>query len=168
MSTHNLCFEQKYEKYQSYLSENFQFLEVKFSIYLNRLVFVMRSLHFVFAWKKTKQCRIRWRKNEVADSGRCTGWRSPTVFSNRQKWKSISRSTFYIILYISPCLLSTQNGILEGRLASLNMTNNGSVTYCLGCTIFPLNIQIPKFFIKDVALIWHITHVCNMRGKKPL
>ena len=40
-STHNLCFEQKYEKYQSFLSENFQFLEVKFSIYLNRRVFVM-------------------------------------------------------------------------------------------------------------------------------
>ena len=41
MSTHNLCFEQKYEKYQSFSSENFQFLEVKFSIYLNRRVFVM-------------------------------------------------------------------------------------------------------------------------------
>ena len=42
-STHNLCFEQKYEKDQSFLSENFQFLEVKFSIYLNRHVFVMSS-----------------------------------------------------------------------------------------------------------------------------
>ena len=41
MSTHNLCFEQKYEKYQSFLSENFQFLEAKFSIYLNRHVFEM-------------------------------------------------------------------------------------------------------------------------------
>ena len=41
-STHNLCFEHKYEKYQCLLSENFQFLEVKFSIYLNRRVFVMR------------------------------------------------------------------------------------------------------------------------------
>ena len=41
MSTHNLCFEQKHEKHQSFLSENFQFLEVKFSIYLNRRVFVM-------------------------------------------------------------------------------------------------------------------------------
>ena len=40
-STHNLCFEQKYENYQRFLSENFQFLEVKFSIYLNRHVFVM-------------------------------------------------------------------------------------------------------------------------------
>ena len=29
------------KKYQSCLSENFQFLEVKFSIYLNRRVFVM-------------------------------------------------------------------------------------------------------------------------------
>ena len=44
MSTHNLCFEQKYEKYLSFLSENFQFLEVKFSIYLNRRVFVMPDL----------------------------------------------------------------------------------------------------------------------------
>ena len=41
MSTHNLCFEQKYEKYQIFLSENFKFLEVKFSMYLNRHVFVM-------------------------------------------------------------------------------------------------------------------------------
>ena len=40
-STHNLCFEQKYKKYQSFLTENFQFLEVKFSLYLNRRVFVM-------------------------------------------------------------------------------------------------------------------------------
>ena len=41
MSTHNLCFVQKYEKYPSFLSENFQFLEMKFSVYLNRRVFVM-------------------------------------------------------------------------------------------------------------------------------
>ena len=40
MRTHNLCFEQKYEKYQNFfLSENF--LVVKFSMYLNRRVFVM-------------------------------------------------------------------------------------------------------------------------------
>ena len=36
-----LCFEQKYEKYRIFLPENFQFLVVKFSIYLNRRVFVM-------------------------------------------------------------------------------------------------------------------------------
>ena len=41
-STHSLCFEQKYEKYQIFfLSENFHFLEVKFSVYLNRHVFVI-------------------------------------------------------------------------------------------------------------------------------
>ena len=40
-STHNLCFEQKYEKYQNFLSENFPVLEVKFSVHLNRRVFVM-------------------------------------------------------------------------------------------------------------------------------
>ena len=32
------------KKYQRFLSENFQFLEVKFSIYLNRRVFVMTDL----------------------------------------------------------------------------------------------------------------------------
>ena len=42
-STHNLCFGQKYEKYQNFLSENDQFLEVKFSIHLNRRVFLMAS-----------------------------------------------------------------------------------------------------------------------------
>ena len=41
MSTHNLCFEQKYEKYQNFLSENFSFLGCKLSIYLNRRVYVM-------------------------------------------------------------------------------------------------------------------------------
>ena len=40
-STHNLCFEQKYETFQSFLSENFHFLVVNFSVYLNRRVFVM-------------------------------------------------------------------------------------------------------------------------------
>ena len=41
MSTHNLCFEHEYEKYQIFLSEIFPFMVVEFSIYLNRRVFVM-------------------------------------------------------------------------------------------------------------------------------
>ena len=41
-------FEQKYEKYQRFLSENVQFLEVKFSTYLHRRVFVMVVAHFYF------------------------------------------------------------------------------------------------------------------------
>ena len=43
---HNLhvCFEQKYEKYQNVLSEKFHFLVEKFSVYLNRRVFVMAIL----------------------------------------------------------------------------------------------------------------------------
>ena len=47
MSTHNLCSEHKYEKYQSFLSEHFQFLALKFSTYLNRRVFII--LHRVRA-----------------------------------------------------------------------------------------------------------------------
>ena len=41
MNTHNLCFEKKYEKYPIFLSENFPVLVVKFSLYLNRCVFIM-------------------------------------------------------------------------------------------------------------------------------
>ena len=41
MSTHNLCFEQEYEKYQNFYWKFFLFLVVKFSIWLNRCVFVM-------------------------------------------------------------------------------------------------------------------------------
>ena len=43
MGTHNLCFEQKYEKYQNLSLKTFRFLVVTFSIYLNRHVFVMKS-----------------------------------------------------------------------------------------------------------------------------
>ena len=43
MSTHNVCFEQKCEKYQKFLSEKLPFLVVIFSVYLNRRVFVMKE-----------------------------------------------------------------------------------------------------------------------------
>ena len=50
MSTHNLCLEQKYEKYQNFSSENFHILVGKFSVYLNRRVSVM---HLIFCKKGT-------------------------------------------------------------------------------------------------------------------
>ena len=40
-STQNLCFEQKNEKTSEFLSENFHFLVINFSVYLNRPVVVM-------------------------------------------------------------------------------------------------------------------------------
>ena len=45
--THNLCFEQKYENFQNYSSESFHFFCGKFSIYLNRRVFVMASADYL-------------------------------------------------------------------------------------------------------------------------
>ena len=45
MNTHNLCLELNYEKYQRFLSEFFQFLEVKFSMYLVVMSF-MRCLSY--------------------------------------------------------------------------------------------------------------------------
>ena len=53
-STHNLCFQQKYENYQNFSSESFHFLVVKFSIYLNSRVFVMSWLDVVFPRLYTK------------------------------------------------------------------------------------------------------------------
>ena len=40
-------FEQKYENYQNFSFENFHFLVVKISVYLNRHVFVMVAYNFV-------------------------------------------------------------------------------------------------------------------------
>ena len=62
MSTHNLCFEQKYEIHQSFSSENFQVLEEKKSIYLNRSVFVMIMASMrkrFFRQKQTAKAQIR-------------------------------------------------------------------------------------------------------------
>ena len=50
MSTHNLCFEQKYEKYQNFLSESFHYLELIFSVCLNRYVFVMLNRKQELLW----------------------------------------------------------------------------------------------------------------------
>ena len=62
-STHNLCFEQIFEKYQSFLPEKIRFLEVKFSIYLNRRVFVM-----LLTWTNSRQYG-------------CTGSPEPLLFA---------------------------------------------------------------------------------------
>ena len=68
MSTHNLCFEQKYEKHQSFLSENFQFLEVKFSIYLNSTHYIhflevkfsiyLNSTHYIHFYGEIRKVSI--------------------------------------------------------------------------------------------------------------
>ena len=42
-STHNLCFEQKYEKYLNFCLKIFNFSVINFSVYLNRNVFVMND-----------------------------------------------------------------------------------------------------------------------------
>ena len=53
MSTHNLCFEQKYEKYHNFYLKTSSFLVVKFSIYLNRRVFVMFITKVAFIMHKS-------------------------------------------------------------------------------------------------------------------
>ena len=64
------------KKYQCFLSENFQFLDVKFSIYLNRHVFVMcctqcdlkMSALFCLFQAKDGSCRKRILFQTVKDS----------------------------------------------------------------------------------------------------
>ena len=58
MNTHNLCFEQKYEKNQNFLSEIFHFLVVKFSVYFNRHVFLMCFLLFYYQNKKIQSTPV--------------------------------------------------------------------------------------------------------------
>ena len=57
-STHNLCFEQDYKKYQNFLSENFPFWVVKFSIHSNRRVFVMSMKMVGVVALKLRRCSV--------------------------------------------------------------------------------------------------------------
>ena len=59
MSTHNLCLERKYEKYQNFSSENFHFLVVKFSVYLNRRVLVMSMQHQILVYSVCSGLSVR-------------------------------------------------------------------------------------------------------------
>ena len=65
MSTHNLCFEQKYEKYQNFLSENFHFLVIKFSVHLYRCVFVMIFLYTSLIWSYIIPYNLRHNNDEA-------------------------------------------------------------------------------------------------------
>ena len=65
---HNQCFEEKYKKHQSFYSENFQFLGVNLSIYLNVCVFVTKYfdtclskqlLKVAFGIQNTQENKIR-------------------------------------------------------------------------------------------------------------
>ena len=60
MSTHNLCFEQKYEKYQNLYQKTSSFLVAKFSVYLNRRVFVMYTITVKYetCWEKCLGFRV--------------------------------------------------------------------------------------------------------------
>ena len=72
-------------KKSEFLSENFQFLVVKFSMYLNRRVFIMKNevKNVVFPLKKKKKKKKKWRKiypvYQVSLRSIC-GWRDHISF----------------------------------------------------------------------------------------
>ena len=58
MSTHNLCFEQIYEKYQNFLSENVQFIVVKFSVHLNTYYRRFRNVTFTTIYVLNRNMKL--------------------------------------------------------------------------------------------------------------
>ena len=78
--THNLCFEQKYEEYQIfYLKIFIFFLVVKFSVYLNRRVFVtIRTVWSVFAGHSVGR---QWSKAYSGGQRRLTSQRGCSSWS---------------------------------------------------------------------------------------
>ena len=93
---HNLCFEQKYKKYQDFLSENFHFVVVKFSVYLNRYVFVMIDSPSV---GKGPVQRV-----EVAES-------------TRQKWINfLTKKNDYVVFLSTLLLLNTTFSVLANSV----------------------------------------------------
>ena len=103
MSTHSLCFEQEYEKYLFFCLKIFLFLVVKFSIYLNRHVFVMDGSVY----------RIRSVKCEV---------------SKRSPYSLTSAATSFFVhfrVFLSCSSFSIDNYLfrLIGKIRYLKMTN---------------------------------------------
>ena len=64
MSTHNLCFERNYDKVSDYFLWKVSFLVVKFSVHLNRPVFIM-------SWSDTQLSA--WKKRCIIGYSICTG-----------------------------------------------------------------------------------------------
>ena len=117
-STHNLCFEQKYEKkIRVFYLKNFICLEVKFSIYLNRCVFVMTSSVVIWIlWflqtlgrqthpPRGLQCQSRHRLPNLGWSD--WNWRSRKV---QQQWPPLLKEVAEHELLITNTVLRLPTG----------------------------------------------------------
>ena len=60
MSTHNLCFEQKYEKYENFLSENFPFFGGKIFSIFELACFRNVSPRKYMSWVLIKSASMRY------------------------------------------------------------------------------------------------------------
>ena len=85
-STNNLCFEQKYEKYQSFLPENFHFFEVKFSIHLNRRVFVMSRIKWAGELSHPINIRQGVRQGGVLSTGHYKRYNNPLLLQLEERY----------------------------------------------------------------------------------
>ena len=64
--THNLCFEQKYEKYRNFSTENFHFLQLKKTLYIAWASF--RNVHRVILKKKVQVGKDQEKAQSEKDS----------------------------------------------------------------------------------------------------
>ena len=130
-----MFFEQKYEKYQSFVSENIQFLKVKFSIYLNRCIFIMHlgigmhkiSMHSV----KVICCYLYLRKKK----------------SYPKMHYSIISLVLLKVYYLSNYLLSQFPLFSCFQLLHMDDTNGASIILPLKASITTAADDMLKYFL---------------------
>ena len=72
----------KIRKMSVFLSENFQVLEAKFSMYFNRRVFVLPSRVVVLIWRPRWQHMFSWRKRKILCGYSLLIWRYGSISSS--------------------------------------------------------------------------------------
>ena len=134
--THNLWFEQEYEKYQIFLYENFLFLVVKISLFLNRRAFVFfffffffffyngdKNLHFSYIWKRETMnlltCVPTKESNQAGNSHSMTLRKQ--AYSNILKFLPPRNEKFQIKILIFSYFCSKHRSWVLVRTASANL-----------------------------------------------
>ena len=139
----------KIEKYQSFfLSENFQFLEVKFSIYLNRRVFVM--VYKGSTMRKRVSGHLRTAKAQTSLRIRAV-WSGPSLSANRilkyYRWSNGEQRHGWDLAHAQGNVNSHILRLLEGR-------------FWFGLPVLCGNISKPCFSsvfkLKGVILCAHV------------
>ena len=137
-STHNLCFEQEYEKYKNFITENFSFLVVKFSLYLNRRVFVM----------------VRRLCGRALNAAPCFLYRSsPTDCSIHYETTTLSRETKWLNGNAKAIIICAASSEKKKKKKKKNITKTCLFEYTENVTTKNENFHIKKNLIFSIFLL---------------